>query len=98
MAAIDASHPSGHEGCDRRSAAHRLHRPDQWEGPPACSAATCVDVSVGCSRTLGRVDAVQFVSVVASCFVFGVGSLCRAALWCSVQVVVLRRADSLCCF
>ena len=40
------------------------------------------------------------VSVAVSCFVFGVavGSLCRAALWCSVQVVVLRRAVSLCCF
>ncbi len=39
-----------------------------------------------------------FLSVAVSCFVFGVGSLCRAALWCSVQVVVLRRAVSLCCF
>ena len=62
MAAIDVSHPSDHEGCDRRSAAHRSHRPDQWEGPPACSAATCVDVCVACSRTLGRVHVVHFVS------------------------------------
>ena len=95
MAAIDVSHPSDHEGCDRRSAAHRLHRPDQWEGPPACSAATCVDVSVACSRTLGRVHVVHFVSIAVCYFVFGVGSLCRAALWGSGQVDVVRRAERL---
>ena len=41
---------------------------------------------MGCYRTLGRVDAMQFLSDAVSCFVFGVGSLCRAALWCSVQI------------
>ena len=96
MAAIDVSHPSDHEGCDRRSAAHRSHRPDQWEGPPAFSAATCVDVCVACSRTLGRVHVVHFVSDAVSYFVFGESSLCRAALWCPAQVVVVRRAESLC--
>ena len=44
---------------------------------------------------MGRVDAMQFVSVAVSCFVFGVGSLCRAALWGSGQVDVVRRAERL---
>ena len=60
-----------------------------------CSAATCVDVCVACSRTLGRVHVVHFVSIAVSYFVFGEGSLCRAALWCPMQVVVVRRAVSL---
>jgi len=42
------------------------------------------------------VVAMHVVSIAVCCFVFGVGSLCRAALWCPVQVVVVRRAVSLC--
>ena len=96
MAAIDVSHPSDHEGCDRRSAAHRSHRPDQWEGPPACSAATREDVFVGCNRALCWAVAMHVVLIDVSYSVFGEGSLCRAALWCPAQVVVVRRAESLC--
>ena len=77
-AAIEDLHDQSSWSCKSSIAAFVRHRPDRLEGTPSCSAASCVDVSVGCYRTLGRVDAMLFLSVAVSCFVFGVGSLCRA--------------------
>ena len=95
MAAIDASHPSGHERCDRRSPAHRAHRPGQWQGPPACSVATCVGISVVWLRMLVRVDAqcnsmrMDSIPKLAACAsvpmcVCFVAKVARSVPWCKM--------------